>query len=299
MNTDIYVRTDLACERRRADTTLDGVSYEETQHGPIIKSTLCISDAQGASSIGKPCGTYVTLSFRPLWELDDAALTKIAALVCDTITDMLPKRPSSDPRTVLVTGLGNLHLTVDAVGPLSTQRILATSHLAVYEPALFHSLGCDKLAVFTPGVLSQTGIESAALIAGAVKASCPDVVIVIDALVARSCRRLAATVQISNTGILPGAGVGNPRAAIDQESLGVPVIVIGIPTVVDAATLIYDALTNEGAEELPENLHKTIESNRGYFVSPRECDAVTDNAARLISHALNMAFGIGVEGAAE
>ncbi len=293
MKTSNYIRTDLACERHRADTELPGVFYEETAHGDVTQSLLHITSKEGAASVGKPCGQYITLSFRPLWEQSDDTLVEIASLLGAAVAKLLPKKHPRDGRTLLIAGLGNRHLTVDAVGPRCAQSIVATSHLAIYEPAVFRTLGCDRLAVLAPGVLSQTGIESATLIAGAVKEVQADAVIVIDALVARSCSRLASTVQISDTGILPGGGVGNPRIAVDEESMGVPVIVIGIPTVVDASTLIYDTLTAEEAQKLPPSCKAALDKHRGFFVSPRECDAVTENAARLIAHALNTAFGVG------
>lgn len=284
-----YVRTDLACERRRADTTLPGVSYWEEKTGNIHKSILQVESEEGVQSIGKPKGRYITLSFKPLWQQNEAELLEGTAALSAVLLEMAPKKKKP---SLLVAGLGNRFLTVDAIGPAALSKIIATAHLAELEPELFATLSCHKISAIAPGVLSQTGIESAAVIGGAVKEAAPDFVIVIDALVARDCSRLAATIQISDTGILPGAGVGNPRAAIDCETLGVPVIVIGVPTVVDSSTLLYDALSRAGMEEIPQELTEVLEDGRGYFVSPRECDTVTENVSRIIADAINESFGI-------
>lgn len=288
-NESAYVRTDLACERRRADTSLAGVSYTEEEKNGILKSTLRVESEEGERSIGKPKGLYITLSFKELWQQSEEELRSATEALSSVLLEMIrkDKKPS-----LLIAGLGNRFLTVDAIGPTVLARIVATAHLAELEPELFESLSCHKITAVTPGVLSQTGIESAALIMGAVKEASPDCVIVIDALAARDCSRLATTIQVSDTGILPGAGVGNPRTAIDHETLGIPVIVIGVPTVVDSSTLLYDALARAGMEEIPPTLTEVLENGRGYFVSPRECDAVTENVSRIIADAINKTFGI-------
>ncbi len=284
-----YVRTDLACERRRADLALDGVSYcEETKNG-IHKSSLTVESDEGERSIGKPKGRYVTLTFKPLWQQSEEDLSDAVRALSAVLLEMIPKK---EKPSLLIAGLGNRELTVDSVGPLTLSRIIATAHLAELEPELFSTLSCHRISAVAPGVLSQTGIESASIIMGAVKAADPDFVIVVDALAARDCSRLAKTIQISDTGILPGAGVGNPRTAIDRDTLGVPVIVIGVPTVVDSSTLLYDALAQAGMEELPKELTEILENGRGYFVSPRECDAVAENVSRIIADAINRTFGI-------
>lgn len=293
MNAANYIRTDLACERHRADTTLPGVAYEEEKRGSITISTLHISSKEGAASIGKPCGRYVTIGFSPLWQQNDDDLQKLSTVLADVLLSFALPKKKEENRCVLVAGLGNRHLTADAIGPLCIRDIVATAHLSELEPQIFRSLHCDKIAAIAPGVLAETGIESAHLIACAINASAADLVIAIDALAAQSCDRLATTIQITNTGILPGAGIGNPRAAIDEETLGVPVIAVGVPTVVDTTTLLYDLLTKaDMTDNLSDKLRDTLENGRGYFVSPRESDTITAQAARTIAHAINMAFGI-------
>ena len=289
MSQEDYIHTDLACERRQADTDIPGVSYYEESIGVLQKSVLHVASEEGARTIGKPCGSYITLSFKPLWQQNEQEIQEASVALSSVLLEMMPKK---EHLSLLVAGLGNRALTVDAIGPSTIRKVIATAHLAELEPELFSTLNCHKIAAIAPGVLGETGMESADLIKGAVRASAPDALIVVDALVARSCSRLASTVQISDTGILPGGGVGNPRAAIDEESIGVPVIVVGVPTVVDSATLLYDALTNAGIEEIPDEFKKVLDSQRGYFVSPRECDAVTENVSHMIAVAINTAFGI-------
>ena len=289
MENESYVRTDLALERRRADTDTEGVFYAEERQGILTKSTLRVTSDEGAKSIGKPKGTYLTLSFPPFWEMDDGALTAVGAALSEALLSLSPKK---DGLTVLVAGLGNRALTVDAVGPAAIREIIATAHLAKREPSLFKRLGCERLAAIAPGVLGETGIESALLVEGAKNACRADLIIAIDALAARDCKRLATTVQVADTGILPGAGVGNPQLPIDREHFGIPVISVGVPTVVDSATLLYDALKKAGLEEIPDALGAVLDEGRAFFVAPRETDAVTAQAARMIAYAVNLAFGV-------
>ena len=188
------------------------------------------------------------------------------------MTQRLTKKAIDSALSVLVAGLGNAGLTADAIGPLTVEGLHVTRHLMDADQALYRSLGCSALSAIAPGVLGQTGVETLELLRGAVRAVKPDVVILIDALAARSCDRMAATVQISDVGISPGSGVGNRRAPIDRETLGVPVISIGVPTVVQSATLVWDALQSAGIQEIDERLEHVLKSGVNFFVSPKESD---------------------------
>lgn len=289
-----YDRTDLACERMRADTALPGVEYREEEREECRISRLRITDEAGAESIGKPQGYYVTMSFPPLYRLGDGELSALSAILAELILEFCAELHAT-PRTVLAVGLGNRALTADAIGPESVRRMIATRHLACEAPDLFATLTDVGLALLAPGVMGETGIEAADLVMGACERIAPDLLLVIDALAARSTERLAATVQLSDTGIRPGSGIGNARRAIDRESVGIPVIVIGLPTVVNSATLISDALSRAGLGdgELPDSLTAVLEEGRSFFVSPRDCDVVTEHAARLVADAVNRAFSAG------
>ena len=193
---------------------------------------------------------------------------------------------------VLVAGLGNSDITADAIGPLTIKNLTVTRHLREMEPKIYSSLGFCEIAALSPGVLGQTGIETVELIRGAVQNCTPDIVIVIDALAARSCERLAATVQISDAGIRPGSGIGNMRMAINTETLGVPVISVGIPTVVNSSTLVYEALNRAGIKEYSQELQEVLENGRSFFVTPKESDIITKQLSLLLSDALSMAFTV-------
>ena len=288
-------RTDLACERMRADTDLAGVEYREEEGAGYRISRLSVSSAEAAKAIGKPEGHYVTVSFAPLWELSDGELSSLGE-VLSTLLRELCERHVKRPRSVLVVGLGNRYLTADAVGPDSIRAMFATRHLAKEEPALFSRFSEVELSLLAPGVMAQTGIETGLLVAGAAEAVTPDLVIAIDALAARSTARLATTVQLSDTGIRPGSGIGNGRRAIDSEALGVPVLAIGIPTVVDSGTLVYDAFERAGLSDgdIPAALRRVLEEGEAFFVSPRQADTVTERAAQLVASAVNLTFSPGL-----
>ncbi len=288
--------TDLACERMQADTTLPGVEYHEEEREGFRIGHLTVMSREGAEAIGKPEGHYTTLFFPPIYRMDEGALLPLARVLSSLILSFC--EGIGAPRSVLAVGLGNRAMTADAVGPASIEKMIATRHLAIEEPALFGKFGKVELSLLAPGVLGDTGIESGDLVAGAVATVSPDIVLVIDALAARSTERLAATVQLSDTGIRPGSGVGNARRALDKESLGVPVLAIGMPTVVDSATLVRDAFEQAGLAdgEMPEELRRVLGEGRSFFVSPRECDVVTERAARLFGDAVNMTFSPGFFG---
>ena len=288
------MHTDLACERMRADLSLSGVEYEESEENGYRISRLAVTSDEGAASIGKPKGRYVTLSFPPLYELNDDAVSTLSELLSRLIGEFTAAL-ELPLHAVLAVGLGNRYITSDAVGPESIREMLATRHLKEEDPALFSRFSDIELSLLSPGVMAQTGIESRVLVEGAVEAVKPDLVIVIDALAARSTDRLATTIQLSDSGIRPGSGIGNSRRAIDREALGVPVLAIGIPTVVDARTMVYDALERAGISEneLPERLHEVLSEGASFFVSPRQMDSTTEKAARLVADAVNLSFSAG------
>ena len=290
-------RTDLACERMKADTALPGVEYREEEREGCRVSRLSVQSREGAEAIGKPEGRYVTVSFAPLWEVDDPTLTAVSRTVSSLLLELsegLVERISS----VLVVGLGNRYITSDAIGPDSIREMFATRHLAREDPALFARFSEVELSLLAPGVMAQTGIETQALVASVKETVAPDLVLAIDALAARSTSRLATTIQLSDTGIRPGSGIGNARRALDRETLGVPVIAIGIPSVVDSATLVYDALERAGLGEndIPDRLREVLSEGVSFFVSPKESDVVTEKAARLVADAVNLTFSAGFFG---
>lgn len=271
-------RTDLALERHELikERIPQGVKSETYEKNAVLFTKIRITDKTGAESLGKPIGCYVTAEIPLLMKtavLEEEALTAIG----EELRQLLPKEGS-----VLVVGLGNTDITPDAIGPESVDMVLATRHIT---QELSDSIGLGDLrpvAGFIPGVLGKTGIETAESIKGLVGSVKPSAVIVIDALAARKLERLGNTLQMSDTGIIPGSGVGNARAAVNEELLGVPVISIGIPTVVDAQTLVKD-LTDDKTEILRKE-------NSEMIITPREIDLVVERASKIIAVSINKAL---------
>jgi len=279
-------RTDLALEQHQASTNApEGITLEEMAFGDAKITTITIINEQGAKSIGKPAGRYITIEVPPLSDdgvLNDDAVTALKG----ELSRMIPK-----DGTVLVVGLGNTDITPDALGPKAALGVLATRHIT---GELARSAGLDNLrpvCVLAPGVLGQTGIETSEIIQSVCSHIKPSAVLAIDALASRQLSRLGCTVQLSDTGISPGAGVGNARKELSENTLGVPVVSLGVPTVVDAATVAYD-LT--GAEP-PED--KVCPRGQPMIVTPREIDLIIKRAAQMISHSVNCALQPGVDAA--
>lgn len=267
------IRTDLAIERQEihGGDEIKGVNIS-TRENPDCKATIIeITSAEGAEALKKPCGTYITLEMDKF--PDSSTLTDGRLQMLKEVLDtLIPEKG-----TVLVAGLGNSDITPDAIGPECVGAILATRHIPEEAEKELKLPRLRKVCAVSPGVMGKTGIETGEIIAGIKEKIKPSVIITIDALAARSISRLGNTVQLCNTGIEPGSGVGNSRAAINEETMGVPVIAIGVPTVVDAATLSYD-LTGREAE---------YNEYLGFMVTPDNTDIITSGGARLIALAIN------------
>lgn len=289
-----YNRSDLACEAGTGDFRgLEGIRYHEEREEGCRIERMTVFNAAGAACLGKPEGKYITVHCRPLWRLQEAERGSVAAVLSRELRRLcLPHGKLGEGYGVLVAGLGNAEITADAVGPQTVHRLTVTRHLHEYDREVFRLVGRCQLSALAPGVLGQTGMEALDLIRGAVRAVRPNVVLAVDALAARSTSRLAATVQLSDTGISPGSGIGNRRRAINRESVGVPVISLGIPTVVDSATLVYDALQKAGIRDVDAPLREVLENQRHFFVSPKESDLITAQTAALLSEAIELAFSL-------
>ncbi len=266
--------SDLAMERKRASTYVEGVDYKrETSIGGVWERLKVTSDA-GARSIGRPIGYYDTLTV-PIMDtivpedIEDAKeeLSRELCRMCD-LCDIIPSR-------VLVVGLGNPELTPDAIGAAAANEVEATMHIKKNDPDLFESFGCSEICVVCPNVASSTGIPSAEIVRCIAKEVQPSMVIAIDSLASRSEERLGNTIQVSNTGIFPGSGVGNNAGRIDESCLGIPVIAIGVPTVMGISTG-----------------HGATARQREMFVSPKGINRIVKNAAKIVGGSINQAFGI-------
>ncbi len=289
-----YQRTDMAAESytdAQLEQGVRGIRYREYQLNGIPVSRLHVTDGEGAAVLGKPEGRYVTLQVGRVWLLEDEALDQATAALAAELAALLRTRVP-EPHTVLVVGLGNRFITSDAVGPLAVKHLTVTRHLARWDPALFQSLQTLSLAAVAPGVVGQTGIETADLIRGTVERVKPDAVICIDALAAKNVERLAVTVQLSDNGIAPGSGIGNHRQALDEALLGCPVLTMGVPTVVDSSTMVYGVLEQAGITEPDGALRQVLENGKRFFVTLKETDTATAEMASLMARAIEQALSL-------
>lgn len=292
---NLYSRTDLAVECRARDgadfENMDGIAFQEERLDSITVSHLIISTSQAAGIIGKPIGKYVTIGFIHPNIMTDEQIQSLENTLCGVIREFI-YRLCPHCHSVLAVGLGNIDITADSIGPRCISNITVTRHIKEALPDLFKKLCRFETSAIVPGVSGQTGFESSGLILSAVKIANPDLVIAIDALAARSPDRLTCTIQLCDSGIAPGSGVKNHRTAINKELLGIPVIALGVPTVVDSSTLIFDTLEKSGVEHISDELKNTLENNRNYYVSPKEIDAAVKILCPIISRALDSALSM-------
>ncbi len=276
----MYLRTDLAVEARElAGGKVSGVDFKTYRESGLEISRLTVKTDRAKQILGKDMGTYITIALPSLTDNFSSTDKRLAAIGGE-IRRLLPVNG-----LILVAGLGNEEITPDSLGPKTALKVLATRHI---QGELARASGLDRLrpvAVMNTGVTGQTGIETGEYILSVVKRIRPNAVVAIDALASRRLERLGTTLQISDAGISPGAGVGNHRTKINSETIGVPVISIGVPTVVDVRTLAGDLLadTGESADDLPALTKKMV-------VIPREIDLLTERASRLLGFALNAAL---------
>lgn len=279
-------RTDLAIERREytEKEKLDGVLSKQKNIDGIKVTTIEIINEKGEKLLSKPKGKYITLETKSLVQGSDVFSSALEVL-SDELKKLLPQKG-----TVLVAGLGNDDITPDALGPKVMALLLATRHIS---SELAENLGLGSLrsvAGIIPGVLGKTGIETVEIISGIVRKIKPACVIAVDALASRNVGRLGTTVQMCDTGVSPGSGVGNRRKGINEATLGVPVIAIGVPTVVDAVTMAVDVFEKSGIELQEKELMKKLREHRSMMVTPKEVDNLIDRAAHLIAMAINTAL---------
>ena len=291
-----YIYSDLAieCSAISESAAKNKKELKETVLGDSTLTILTIDTDELSKMYQRDKGRYVTLSCKKIWMMSDGDIEDCATLIGRALSELIEGKVPKKKKdlSVLAVGLGNSEITPDAIGPLTISHLTVTRHISSLDPSLFSSIGQCKVSAFIPGVLAQTGIETLELVRGAVQNVSPDIVIAIDALVARSRERLAATVQLCDVGISPGSGIGNRRSAINEDNLGVPVIAVGVPTVVDSATLVFDALSSAGISEIPKELCKQLDNGRSFFVAPKECDVISDSVGLLLSRALDKAFSI-------
>lgn len=299
---NFQVRTDLALEAREsigeAESELRGVSveeyYRETEDVRVTKVTIDTKNA--AKTMGKPMGIYVTMEAPAMVETDEDYHREISKCLAEELLKLLPEE--EEEQNILVVGLGNREVTADALGPQTVDNLYITRHIVrEYGKAAYSCNRMPLLSALEPGVMAKTGMETAEIVKGVVSETKPDILIVVDALAARSTKRLNRTIQITNTGIQPGSGVGNHRNALTKESLGVPVIAIGIPTVVDSATIVMDAMEkllegeeNADAVKFMSRQQPPFPELNNMYMTGKDIDAVIKRISFTISEGINIAM---------
>ncbi|MFV9567314.1 GPR endopeptidase [Thermoanaerobacter mathranii] len=308
------IRTDLAVEARELykEREIPGVKVAEKHLDGIKVTKVKILNEEGEKAMGKPVGDYITIEAPGLIERDLDLEEEVAKILADIIKEIANLTVNTQ---VLVVGLGNWNVTPDALGPRVVSNIVVTRHLKEYAPQQFGD-EIRSVSAISPGVLGITGIETAEILKGVVDRIKPDLIITIDALASRRLERLSTTIQISNTGISPGSGIGNRRLSITEQSLGIPVIAIGVPTVVDAVTIANDTieyLTEELLKQTKEEspfygVLKNMSQQEKYsliqevlapylhnlVVTPKEIDLLVRNIASIISRGINLALQPGL-----
>lgn len=291
---DFNVRTDLALEAKESfeedDVEVRGVRIEEAadEEREIYTTVVHIETENGAKIMGKPVGTYITLEAPNMSSEDEDYHREISTELAGHIRALLGQKKQG----VLVVGLGNRDVTPDALGPHVVNNLRITRHIIKEYGKASMPDQENPVSAVVPGVMAQTGMETLEIIRGIVRETNPQVVIAVDALAARSTKRLNRTIQITDTGINPGSGVGNHRDGINEETLGVPVIAIGVPTVVDAATIVNDTMeqlidTRENRQMLREKISPQLNT---MFVTPKDIDETVKRVSFTISEGLNMAL---------
>lgn len=262
------IRTDLAVERVELGGTTSVGLQKKTEE---IQGLMCtrVTDAQG--------GSYLTLDMPPIRQ-EENGFDRLCEAVAILLKQLAPPLPPESP--VLVLGLGNRAVTPDALGPLCCQHVLATRHLVPSEPAL---RGFRSTCVLAPGVLGTTGLESGEIVLGLLREVAPAMIIAVDALAARRMHRLMGTIQLTDTGIVPGSGVGNARTALTRETLGVPVLMLGVPTVIDTQTIAEDL-----AEETGLPVDRFAALDHPAIITTRDVDQQVMDAARILGYGIDL-----------
>lgn len=279
------IRTDMAYEAHKTACAksggkIDGVIFTEYPHPTIYASKIEILNELGERETGKPQGTYITAKMSE--EFAPSDLKVYSAFISERIKELLP----SNCTTILIAGLGNRFITADSVGPKAVSHIIVTRHINSICPTVCKNLSLGDVAALAPGVLAQTGIESGEIIRSVIRNIKPSCLIAIDALATQSFSHLYYVVQLSDSGIRPGSGVYNSRFALTKETMGIPVISIGVPTVIDASGLATD-ISKRIESDTSSN---QFADNPECFITLKESDIITDNMAKLIAYSLNLAL---------
>ena len=306
-------RTDMAVERNdiykkqnSISNDIDGVETEKREEQGIEITKVKITNSEGEKALGKPIGNYITLDVKNVKNVDDEDIEEISEVLAGELRGVINEH-IKETEDILVVGLGNRYVTPDALGPKVAPEIEVTRHILEYMPKLMPE-NTRPVSAISPGVLGITGIETMEILKGIVENIKPKLLIVIDALATRKLERISSSIQIADTGIVPGAGVDNTRKEISKKTLGIPVIALGVPTVVDLASITNDcinifienlqekAMSNDVLNTLKEkdnyeNIKEAlVPKNLNMIVTPKEIDQLIENMSKIVSKGINKAL---------
>lgn len=306
----VNFRTDMAVERndmyKKQNGQIDGVEVQNEEKENIKITRVKITNEEGEKALNKPKGNYITLDIKNIKTIDNEQIEKISDNLAEELRNII-KEHISDTEDILIVGLGNLYVTPDALGPKVVPEIEITRHILEYMPKAMPE-NTRPVSAISPGVLGTTGIETMEILKGIVENVKPKMLIVIDALATRSIERISSSIQIADTGIVPGAGVNNTRKEISQKTLGIPVIALGIPTVVDLASITNDcidlfienlqqkAMSNDYLNKLREQdnyeeiKEALVPKDYNMIVTPKEIDKLIENMSKIVATGINMAM---------
>lgn len=290
-----YITSDLIMEgsvidRMRERLGKEKKRYSEDTYGDFSVCRLTVEEKE----YGYKKGRYITVYTPKLYFLDNGEQRKLSAIISRELSALIKESLAAELTSnvsVLVAGIGNRGITPDAIGPFTSEKVAVTRHVKKLDPHVFERMGSCCVSSIACGVMGETGMDTFEILKGIVAKTSPDAVIAIDALAAKEFKTLGAAIQISDTGIVPGAGVGNRQLEINSDTLGVPVIAIGVPTVVSATTLISDTLIQNGIC-LNEAIGDILSRGKNFFVAPKECDLLCQSAATVLSDAINSALTV-------
>ncbi len=292
----IFFRTDMAVERRdlyrnanKVEDEIKGIECEEEKLEDITVTRVKITNKEGEKALDRKMGNYITIDVKKIHNITTEKEQKIIDTFSDELTAIIDKHVEKNDE-ILIVGLGNLYATPDSLGSKVVQNIEITRHIKIYLPNAIDR-NTRSVSAITPGVLGTTGIETVEIVKGIVDNIKPKLVIAIDSLCSKNIDRINKSIQISDTGIIPGGGVGNKQAELSLETLGIPVIGVGVPTVLDAATIVIDTL-NSCEIDISENevVNKMKLNNFNFIVTPKEIDTLIESMTNIVSEGINMSL---------
>ena len=292
----IFFRTDMAVERRdlyrnanKVEDEIKGIECEEEKLEDITVTRVKITNKEGEKALDRKMGNYITIDVKKIHNITTEKEQKIIDTFSDELTAIIDKHVEKNDE-ILIVGLGNLYATPDSLGSKVVQNIEITRHIKIYLPNAIDR-NTRSVSAITPGVLGTTGIETVEIVKGIVDNIKPKLVIAIDSLCSKNIDRINKSIQISDTGIIPGGGVGNKQAELSLETPGIPVIGVGVPTVLDAATIVIDTL-NSCEIDISENevVNKMKLNNFNFIVTPKEIDTLIESMTNIVSEGINMSL---------